>query len=116
MSKQFWLGVIGGIFGILGGIFAIMLGGAGEALGMGSSNLYALGTSAVVFSIIGIGCGAMKQRKKLRGYGMILSGVAVLISISLFGVLTAIFFVIGGIVILRSGSSSPEPEAGAESV
>lgn len=109
MSKEFWLGVIGGIFGIMGGIFAIVVSGVGAEFGAeGASDLYLLGGSAILFSIIGLACGAMEGRKRWRGVGMLVSGIAVLISISLFGVLTAILFVIGGILILRGGSSSED--------
>lgn len=109
MSKGFWLGVIGGIFGILGGIMAIGVGGVGAEFGAeGADTLSILGGSAILFSILGIACGVMEGRRKLRAVSMIISGIAVLISISLFGVLTAILFIIGGIVIYRGGGSSED--------
>lgn len=103
MSKAFWLGLIGGIFGILGGIFAVVVGNIGVAFGAeGAEDFYLLGGSAIIFSILGIVAGAVEGRKKLRGIGMIICGIAVLVSISLFGILTLVLFVIGGILILKS--------------
>lgn len=111
MSKAFWLGVIGGIFGILGALFAIFIGGVGAELGAeGAESLYAQGGAALLFSVIGMAAGAMSGRRKLRSIAMIVSGVAVLIAISFFGVLTLIFFVIGGILIWRSGDVSASQE------
>jgi len=101
MSKSFWLGLIGGIFGFLGAMFAIFVGIAGEAFGSANaSQFYALGSSAMVFSTLGI-AGACLSGRKIGGWLMIISAIMVLISISLFGVLPFVLLLIGGIVTLR---------------
>ncbi|MGZ4849062.1 MAG: hypothetical protein ACXV3D_05290 [Halobacteriota archaeon] len=101
MSKVFWLGVIGLIFGILGAVFAILVQGIGEAFGStGGTNLYYNAAGAIVFSVIGMIGAALEQRRILGGLLMIIGGIGVLISISAFGIITVILFVLGGILIL----------------
>ncbi len=101
MAKVFWLGVIGLIFGTLGAVFAILVQGIGEAFGAtGGTNLYYNAAEAIVFSIVGMAGAALEQRRILGGLLMIIGCIGVLISISAFGILTAILFVLGGIIIL----------------
>ena len=108
MSKVFWLGIIGGIFGILGALVAIMLQGIGEALNATSgTSLYYNAAGAIIFSVVGMAGGALEQRRILGGLLMIIGAIGVLISISLFGVLTLILFVIGGILILARKKEQP---------
>ncbi|KXA97607.1 hypothetical protein AKJ39_03155 [candidate division MSBL1 archaeon SCGC-AAA259J03] len=82
MDREFWLGLIGGIFGILGAIAAIIVGAAGEALTGSSEGLYAQGAVAMIFSIVGIVAPAILDKKKWVGVLMIISGIIVLIAIS----------------------------------
>lgn len=105
MAKELWLGVIGGIFGILGGIVALVVGGLGEALGMGDAGLYVLGTFAILFSGVGMLTPVLIDNKEWVAVLMIVSGVIVLIMISAFGVLTFALFLIGGIIAYRKKTS-----------
>lgn len=105
MGKEFWLGLIGGIFGILGALAAIVVGSFGEAVTGSSEGLYVLGSVALLFSIVGMGAPAVIDTKKWIGAIMIISGIVVLVAISMFGVLTLILFVIGGIIALKNGGS-----------
>lgn len=101
MGKAFWLGIIGGIFGILAAVLVVLIGGFGEAFNTsGASSLYANAAGAFVFSIVGIAGGVLETRKILGAALMIIGAFGVLISISLFGVLTFILFLVGGILIL----------------
>ena len=114
MSKAFWLGVIGLIFGILGGIFAGLIGSIGDAFGAGSSGLYANAAGAVIFSIVGMAGAILEKRKWLGGGLMIIGALGVLISISLFGFLTFILFLIGAIVIFTTKKPAGTQRAGPE--
>jgi zinc-ribbon domain len=100
LGGAFWLGLVGGVFGILGACVAILVGSFSESLTGSNQDLYALGGGALVFSVLGIVGGALERRKIVGGVLMIVSAVGILISISLFGVLSCILFLIGGILIL----------------
>jgi uncharacterized Zn finger protein (UPF0148 family) len=92
------LGITGCIFGILAAILAALLGSFGAAFGI-SNNLGVLAAVAIVGSVIGIAGGAIG--KKLGGVLLIIGGIIVLIGVSLFGVLTFLLFIVGGILALR---------------
>jgi hypothetical protein len=95
------LGIIGGILGMFGGIFALFLGGVGTAINGDSGGLGGLGILAFVFSILGIITAILVSSKpKLAGWGLIVSAVGIFISISLFGIIPAILFLIAGIMTL----------------
>lgn len=95
------LGIIGGILGMFGGIFALFLGGVGTALNGDSGGLGGLGILAFVFSILGIVTATLVSSKpKIAGWGLIISAVGIFISISLFGIIPAILFLIAGIMTL----------------
>ncbi len=100
MHKSFWLGLIGGIFGISASIGVIFLGGLEEAFGAGAGELYGLGFAAMIFSVIGMVGGILEKNKAIGGTLMVASGIVVLICISLYGVLTFVFFLIGGVIYL----------------
>ncbi len=101
MGRAFWLGLIGLIFGILGGVFAGLIGNLDAAFNeTGSSSLYANAAGALIFSIVGMTGAVLEKRKLLGGGLMIIGALGVLISISWFGILTFILFLIGGVLIL----------------
>jgi uncharacterized membrane protein len=108
MAKAFWLGIIGGIFGILAAVLVVMIGGIGEAFNAtGASSLYTNAAGAFIFSIVGIAGGVLEKRKILAAALMFIGAVGVLISISLFGVLSLILFAVGGILILMQKKEQP---------
>ena len=108
MSKAFWLGIIGGIFGILAALLVVLIGGIGEAFNAtGASSLYANAAGAFVFSIVGIAGSVLKQRKLISAVLMIVGGLGILIAISLFGVLSFILFLVGAILILMRKKEEP---------
>lgn len=103
MAKtSFILGLIGGILGFFSGILALTIGGVGEAFNLlGAGELTGLGIAAIIFSIIAIIFSVISTKKpKLGGWIMIISGIAILICISLFGLLPAVLIITGGIMAL----------------
>ncbi len=101
MAKAFWLGIIGGIFGILGAVLAIMIQNLSEAFNATSgTNLYYNAVAAIIFSIVGIAGGVLETRKILGAALMTIGALGVVISISAFGILTFVLFLVGGILIL----------------
>lgn len=99
IDKESWLGLIGGIFGILASLVAIILGADfffEEVVG-----LYGQHTIAVIFSVVGIASPVVISSTKWSGVWMIISGLIVLITINLFGILTTILFIIGGLLRLK---------------
>jgi hypothetical protein len=78
-----------------------LIGGVGQAFNAtGASSLYTNAAGAFIFSIVGIAVGVLEKRKILGAALMIIGALGVVISISLFGVLTFILFLVGGIIIL----------------
>jgi len=101
MAKAFWLGIIGGIFGILAAILVVLIGGIGQAFNAtGASSLYTNAAGAFIFSIVGMAGGVLETRKILGTALMVIGAFGVVISIGLFGVLSFILFLVGGILIL----------------
>lgn len=89
------LGIIGGIFGLLGGVFAVLFGA------IASDEIIIMGMSAILASIVGIAGSIYVTRNPRRGgVTLIISAIWLLISISLFGLIGAIFFGISGLLAL----------------
>lgn len=85
------LGVLGGVFGLLGGVFALIFSAF-------APEVFALGLSAVLASIVGlVGAVYVTQNAKYGGIILIVSAVWLLISISAFGVLGAVLLGIAGL-------------------
>jgi|SRR4051812_40212200 hypothetical protein len=112
-TTEFVLGLIGGIFGFFGAFFALMMGGLDAAFSStGTSDISALGWSAVILSIIGIlGSVVVKSKAKLGGCLMIVSAIGGVISISMFYILPAILLLIGGLMGLIKKDKSTTVEA-----
>ena len=108
MSRVFWLGIIGLFFGIIGAVLAIAIQSIGEAFNATSgSNLYVNAAGAFIFAVVGMTGAVLEQRRVLGGLLMIIGSLGVLISISLFGVISFFFFIIGGILILVRKREEP---------
>jgi hypothetical protein len=108
VSRVFWLGVIGLIFGIIGAVLAIILQNISEAFGAtGGTNLYTNAAGAIIFSIVGMAGAVFEDRRIIGGLLMIIGAVGVLISISALGVVTLILFLIGGVLILVRKREEP---------
>ena len=116
LGKAFWLGVIGLIFGILGGVFAGLVGSIGDAFGAGSSGLYANAAGAIIFSVIGMIGAALEKRRWIGGGLMLIGAFGVIISISVFGILTFILFLIGAIIIFATKKPTVTPKVEPEMV
>jgi hypothetical protein len=98
MKSPLALGIVGCVFGILAAILADLIGSLGSAFGQ-SNTLYINAIIAIVGSTVGIVGAAMDN--KAGGILMIVGGIVVLISVSLFGFLTLIFYIIGGVLEIR---------------
>ncbi|MFZ0926478.1 MAG: zinc ribbon domain-containing protein [Halobacteriota archaeon] len=101
MGKAFWIGLIGGFLGFVGGIIAVLVGSisATYSTSSQSTTLYGLGLAAFIFSIVGVTGGVFERRRLIGGTLMLIAAVGVLVSISLFGLLPFLFFLVGAIVI-----------------
>lgn len=92
------LGIIGALIGFAGAFFALFIGSVDEAFN-GTTEVSGLGSSAFLFSAIAlIGGILVKFKPKLGGWLMLISGVAIFISISLFGVVPALFLIPAGLM------------------
>ncbi|MDZ7370213.1 MAG: hypothetical protein ONB12_03480 [candidate division KSB1 bacterium] len=90
-TTEMILGIIGALIGFGGAFFALFMGTLDSAFN-GSSELNGLGAGAFIFSATGfIGAIVVKFKAKLGGWIMLISGIAILISISLFGVIPLLF-------------------------
>jgi len=108
VSRVFWLGIIGLFFGIIGAVIAIAVQSISEAfVATTSTNLYYNAAGAMIFSVVGMAGAVLEQRRIIGGLLMIIGSLGVLISISLFGVISFFFFVIGGILILIRKREEP---------
>lgn len=92
------MGIIGGIFGILSSILAMIVGGLGSAISIdGADEVIIQGFIAMLFSILGIIAGAISKNKpKMSGWLLLISGVGGFISIALFYIISAILFIVAG--------------------
>jgi len=97
-TTEMILGILGALFGFGGAFFALFMGAVDEAVN-GSQELSGLGSSAFLFSALAlIGAIVVKFKAKLGGWIMLISGIAILVSISLFGVIPALFLISAGLM------------------
>ncbi|MCE7790855.1 hypothetical protein K8O68_00285 [Salipaludibacillus sp. CUR1] len=97
-TTEMVLGILGGLIGFCGAFFALFIGSIDEAVS-GSNQILGLGTSAFIFSGLAVLGGiVVKFNPKLGGWLLLISGVAILISISLFGVVPALLLVPAGLM------------------
>lgn len=97
-TTEMVLGIFGGLIGFGGAFFALFIGSIDEAVN-GSNEISGLGASAFLFSALAIIGGiVVKFKAKFGGWLMVISGVAILISISLFGVIPALFLIPAGLM------------------
>lgn len=101
-TTEMVLGILGGLIGFGGAFFALFIGSVDTAVN-GSSEVSGLGSSAFIFSILAIiGAVIVKFKAKLGGWLMLICGIAIIVSISLFGIVPAVFLIIAGLMgILR---------------
>lgn len=88
------LGILGGIFGLIGGVMALIFSAFAPSVG-------ALGVSAILASILGLGGAVyLSQNPKIGGIILIISAIWLLFSISAFGILGTVLLGIAGILAL----------------
>ncbi|WP_091271741.1 hypothetical protein [Alteribacillus persepolensis] len=93
------LGIIGGLIGFGAAFFALFMGTIDAAVNEAASGLTALGISAFVFSGLAvIGAIAVKWKPVFCGWVMAVSGLILLISLGLFGVVPALFLIPAGLM------------------
>ena len=116
-TTEMILGILGGLIGFAGAFFALFIGAIDEAVS-GSQQLNGLGASAFLFSAVGIiGAILVKFKEKIGGWLMLISGIAILISISLFGVIPALFLIPAGLMgIIRKSQSKPRTQIEVQSL
>lgn len=100
-TTEFVLGLIGGIFGFGGAFFAIFFGAFDQAFN-GSSEVSALGWSAMLASIVAIiGSIVVKYKAKVGGTMMLVAAIWGIISISMFYILPFVLLLIAGLLSFR---------------
>lgn len=111
-TTEMVLGILGGLIGFGGAFFALFMGAVDESFN-GSSELSGLGASAFFFSALAIIAAILvKFKPRLAGWLMLISGVAILISISLFGIVPALFLIPAGLMgIIRKNKKQTEAAA-----
>jgi hypothetical protein len=104
LGAAFWLGLVGAIFGLL--IAAILLGISTLPSATTEWHFWPRVIGAIVFSILGIVAPLriIERGDTINAGLMILAGVGILICIYQFGILSALLFFIGGVLIyLKKG-------------
>lgn len=97
-TTEMVLGIIGALLGFGGAFFAMFVGAIDEAVS-GSQQISGLGISAFLFSVLAfIGAIVVKFKAKIGGWIMLISAIALVISISLFGVVPALFLLGAGLM------------------
>ncbi len=99
------LGIIGGILGLFGALYYFYISAfittRSTPLNMNDSEIFIImGSIALIFSLIGVLSGAIRQHK-MGGTIMIISGIVVGFT-SIIGILGSVFFIIGGILKYRT--------------
>jgi len=94
------LGIIAGLAGLVSAVLALFVGGLGGAFDAeGAGTVVSLGWSALGFSLLGLVGAALSLAKPvLAAMIMLIAGVAVLVSISLFAVIATPLFLIAALL------------------
>lgn len=106
-NTSFYLGLIGGTIGFIYTFIALFSGTADEAT-LGETFASGMAMVAMSFSTIAIVAAVLvKQRPLLAGWLLIVSGIAIPLSIGSFGILPFLFTSTGGaisLLIARKGN------------
>ncbi len=96
------LGIIGAVFGLLGAVFAFGIGGIGTSFGSQEiANVSKNGLIALLAAIAGlIGTILVYKNTKISGWLMVGSAIVGFVAAFLAYIISAIFFLIGGILSL----------------
>ena len=87
------MAIIGGVFGVIMALLALAVGGIAD-----DSTVKALAAAAFAFSIIGmIGGGITGTRAGWGASLLLVAGIGIIVSISYFGILPGIFFLLGSL-------------------
>ena len=108
-TKEFVLGLIGGIFGIIGSLMAMFIGGAATAFGSShGSTITGSAIIALILSILGIiGSVIATNKTTLAGIFLIAAAIIGFICIFMFYILPGILLLIAGLMcFLRKNNSS----------
>lgn len=107
MGKALRLAIVGAVFGIFGAVNAVLIQILNESLANPSGSLlYFFAAGAIIFSVVGFAGGVLEKRKNLGAALMIIGALGVLnlegmVFNLVFGVISFILFLVGGILILR---------------
>jgi hypothetical protein len=94
------LGIIAGLAGIISAVLALFVGGVGGAFeAEGAGTVVGLGWSALFFSLLGlVGAALSLAKARLAAAIMLVAGVAIAISVSLFAVIATPLFLIAALL------------------
>jgi hypothetical protein len=108
-TTELVLGILGSLGGFAGAFFALFMGEVDKAFSNGQSEISGLGSSAFLFSVLAfIGAILVKFKPKLGGWLMIISAVAIVISISFFGIIPGLFLFAAGLMGVIRKQKSPQ--------
>ncbi|MGJ9382486.1 hypothetical protein [Salipaludibacillus sp. CF4.18] len=101
-KTSLYLGIIGGSLGFIYISYALFSGTADEAA-YGEPFATGMAMAAMSFSTIAIVASVLvRQKPKLGGWIMIISGIAIPVFIGPFGLIPFLFIAFGGIIAVRS--------------
>ncbi|PET65154.1 hypothetical protein CN514_12350 [Bacillus sp. AFS001701] len=108
-TAEMVLGILGSIFAFGSSFFALFFGTVDEAFN-GKSEITSMGGTAFFFSVIAlIFAIVINWKPRFSGIVLVISGIVILVSTGLFGVLPAILIVISGLMgIFRKVKKSSE--------
>jgi hypothetical protein len=104
------LGIIAGLAGLVSAVLALFVGGLGGAFDAeGAGTVVGLGWSALGFSLLGLVGAALSLAKPvIAAVIMLIAGVAVAISISLFAVIATPLFLIAALLVFLGRKTRQE--------
>jgi hypothetical protein len=94
------LGIIAGLAGLVSAVFALVVGGLGGAFDAEDAGMIVgLGWSALGFSLFGlVGAALSLAKPRLAAAIMLISSIAILISISLFALVASPLFLVAALL------------------
>lgn len=110
------IGIIGGLFGILASILALVIGGVSMTFATsGGGTVTTLGFVALFLSLVGfVGAGLAMAKPRAAAVILLVTGIGMIIAISLFGLIAAPLFFISALFAFLGRRKRPRGAAAVE--